>query len=104
MGGNRLKELPVELLSEGDAFVSLKADEWLECFECLNGSLETDLSWLELMRACGLGHDGTNEVVSQNVSPYFFANKLGCFASQDVHLESYFDIPDIEFLAPSAPI
>jgi hypothetical protein len=34
------------------------------------------------------------------VSPDFFANKFGCFASQHVHLQTDFDIPDVEFSVP----
>lgn len=43
------------------------------------------------MRVGRLSHDRANEIVSQNVSPDFFANQLRCFASQSVHLESNLD-------------
>ena len=47
-----------------------------------------------------LSHDRANEIVSQNVSPDFFANELGCFASQDVHLEGDLDCAQIELIVP----
>jgi len=77
MTRNGFEQLQVELLPEALALVSLEAYEWLECFQELNGSLKANFSWLEAMLAGGLGYDGTNEVVSQNVSPDFFANKFG---------------------------
>ena len=77
MAGNGFEQLQVDLLSEALSLLSLKADEWLECFQELNGSLEANFSWLDPMLAGGLGYDSTNEVVSQNVRPDFFANKFG---------------------------
>ena len=43
------------------------------------------------MRDGRLSHNRANEIVSQNVSPDFFANELRCFASQNVHLERDLD-------------
>ena len=104
MGGNGVQHLLVKLLAKGRAFVSLKVDQWLEGFEGLDGSLETDFSRFEVVAACGLCHDGPNQVVSQNVSPDFFANKFGRFATQDIHLETDLDVSEIQFLTPPTSI
>ena len=84
--------------------MALEGQQWLKSFEGLQRPLETDSSWLNAMSISGLGHDCTDEVVCQDVSPDFFANKLRCFASQEVHLESYFDVSDIQLLVPSTAI
>ena len=92
------------MFSEGSAFVALKAKQRLECFERLQSSLEADFSGLQAMLLCCLRHDGSNEVVGQDVCPDFLANEFRCLAAQDVHLKGDFDIPNIEFLTPSTAI
>ena len=56
----------------------------------LKSPLEADRSWLILMPGCGLRHDRTDEVVSEDVCPNFFAYQLRCLATQDVHLQGLF--------------
>lgn len=63
VGRNGFEQTQVKLLSKFRALVPLMAQQWLERFECSNGSVEADFAWLQLMLACGLCHNGTNEIV-----------------------------------------
>ena len=71
----------------------LEAQQWLECLQHLHRSLETDFSRLDFSLSGSLRHDGPNQVEGQDVSPNLFPDKLRRFATQDVHLQTDFDIP-----------
>ena len=66
--------------------VTLNGEERLERVQRLDRALKADGSWLDAVYGRGLRYHGTNEVVSQNVSPDLLPDELWCLATQDVHL------------------
>ncbi len=81
-----------------------ESNDWLESFECLNGSLEADRSWFDAVLFCGLSHDRTDEIVGQDVCPKFLPDEFRCLASQDVHLQRLFQGPEIQLRIPARTI
>jgi hypothetical protein len=64
--------------------VALDRDHRLKGRQRLDRSLEADRSWADTVFDGGLGHDGSDEVVAQQVRPDFFADEFRCFAPQDL--------------------
>ena len=69
--------------------------------ERLHGAGEADLSRRQLVRLGRLSHDLTNQIVGQQVRPYFLAHHLRGLAAQDVHLHLGFDRAQIDFCMPA---
>ena len=76
----------------------------LKCLQCLNRTFETNGSWLDVMPCSGLRNYGTDEVVSEDVSPHFFAYEFRGLASQELHLHGGFYGSHIEFIVPACTI
>ena len=102
--GDCVEQVFVELLASGLTSLVLKTDERLEGFEGLYCALEADCSRFDFVSDGGLCHDGAKQVVGQDVSPDFFMDELGRFASENVHLQSDFDVSEIKLLIPPAAI
>ena len=84
MRSHSVEQLQADMESVRPVEFTLRVDERLERFQCLNCSLETDGAWLDIVVGRGLGHDGTNEIVSEEMCPDFLANQFRCLATQDV--------------------
>lgn len=93
----------IELQAVGTTAMPLKCNQWLEGLHGLEGSLEADGSRFDGMLGICLGHDRTNQVVGEDVRPYFFVHKLRCLASQYVHLHGRLDGTQIKLLIPARP-
>lgn len=86
MSNDRSEQLFVESLSTALVNFSSNGQHGLERLECLQRSFEANRAWKQLIPARGLGHDGSDKVVRQDMCPDFFPNKFRCFASKAVHL------------------
>ena len=61
-------------------------------------------SWLPVVFVGSLSHDRSNQVVSEQVSPCFLANKIWCLATQDVHLHRLLERSQIKLGIPLGAI
>ena len=82
----------------------LKVYQGLKDFQRLNRSFKAYRPRLDIVANRGLRHDRADEIIGEDVRPHFLANEFWRFASQDIHLETDFDIPEIEFLTPPTSI
>ena len=101
---NGIQQLFIEVLAKSSATMPLKVNQRLKRLQRLQGTLEADRARLDVVPECGLSHDRPDQVVCQDVRPDFFANQLGCLASQDVHLHRGLDRAQIEFVIPAGTI
>src|SRR5689334_12251725 len=83
-----------------DSTMCLLADHRLKGLQHLERRLETDGSRRDFVLACRLSHDRTDQVVSQDVRPNLLADKFWRLATQQIHLKSDLDRPQIEFRLP----
>lgn len=81
--------------------LALNRNQRLKCLQRLDRSFEADRSRVDVVFAGGLGDDGADEVVSQNVRPDLLPNQLRCLAAQDIHLHRLLERSQIEFTLPS---
>ena len=88
--GDRIEQVLVEDLAERRAAIALESNHWLEGFERLDRSLETDRTRFDAVFGCSLSYDRSDEIVGQDMRPEFLPDKLWCLASQDVHLQRFF--------------
>ena len=104
MSSDSLKQLVVETSTSHRTAVALRGDQWLKRLQGLNRPLEADGTRLHVMRIGGLGDDGTDKVVSEDVRPDFLLHQFGRFATQDVHLHRLLERSQIEFGIPAGTI
>ena len=69
MSGDRVEKLLVEMDSVRTITVTLRGDQWLKRFQCLNGALEADGARFDVVLVGGLRDDDADEIVSQDVCP-----------------------------------
>ena len=79
---------------------ALNCNQRLERLQCLDRSLEADRSWFNVVFAGGLGDDGADEIVGQDVRLDLLSHQLRRLAAQDVHLHRLFERPQIELHVP----
>ena len=104
VAGDRVEQVLVEDLAEGRVVFALESDHRLEGFERLNRSLEADRSRFDAVFGCGLCDDRADEVVGQDMRPEFLPDQFRRLAPQDVHLQRFFQRPQIELGVPARPI
>ena len=81
-----IKQVLIEVHAECRVVFAHDINRWLKPLQRLEGAFETDRARLDIMLGCRLGHDRSEEIVSEDVCPELFANKLRRLASQDIHL------------------
>ena len=87
---NRVEHLLVKVQAIGMAVLSSKGNNHLKCFQSLDGALETNRAWFDIILDRGLSNHRANQIVRHDVRPYFLANQFRCFASQYIHLHGSF--------------
>ncbi len=76
----------------------------LKRFQGLDGALEADRTWFEMVFVRCLSDDRANQVIGQDMCPQFLANQFGSLAPQHVHLHGLFEGLQIEFGIPPGAI
>src|SRR6478736_9320629 len=79
-------------------------DDRLKGLKCLNRALEADRARQLVMDGRGLGHDGANKVISQDVRPDLLSHQLWRLAAKFMHLQSAFDRTQIKLIVPTRTI
>jgi hypothetical protein len=64
VSSDSVEQLLVEISSALPGTVTLRGDQWLKRFQCLNRSLEADSTGFDMVLAGGLRDDGADEIVS----------------------------------------
>lgn len=62
----------------------------------LETMFETDRSRLDIRQQGGLSHHQPDQIIGQQINPDFLSDHFGCFARQDIHLQGFFDISNIQ--------
>ena len=70
----------------------------------LEGSLEGQAQGITSIGACGLTHQGANEVVGQEVDSQFLVDQVGRFGAEHIHFHGGFEMAQIEFYFPAQTI
>ena len=104
MSGDSVEQLSIEMDSVRTILVTLRGDQWLKRFQCLNGALEADGAGLDVVIVGGLGDDGADEIVDEDMCPDFLPHEFWRLATQDVHLHRLLQRPQIEFSIPASTI
>jgi hypothetical protein len=84
-------QLLVQARAKRSPAIPLEINERLKRLQCLKGAFEAGRSWFDVVLHGGLRHDRPDEIVGEDVRQDFYVNKLGCLASQDIHLHSGLD-------------
>ena len=81
MNCDGIQQLLVKAIAKCRVMLALDGNHRLEGFQRLDRTLEADRTRVDAMFRRGLGHDRTDEVVGQDMCPYFLPNQFRCFAS-----------------------
>ena len=71
-----IKQVLVENQAELRVMGALDSDQRLEGFQCLDCTLEADRSWIDSSLDCCLSDDRADEIVGEQVRPYFLPYEL----------------------------
>lgn len=74
MGSHSVQQLVISMESMLRVAISLHGMQWLQRFQCLHRSFETDRSRFDVVFGCRLSHNGADQIVSENVCPDFLAH------------------------------
>ncbi len=96
VGGDSGEQIVVQAQAARRVVFALQRDHRLKRFQCLDGALEAERTWFQMVFMRCLSDDGANEVIGQNVCPQFLANQFGSLAPQHVHLHGLFERFQIE--------
>src|SRR5262249_30310346 len=72
--------------------------------ESLHRPFEADLPRLQLMVPGSLGHDSADQIIRQEMCPYFFAHHFRSLATQNAHLHGLFEGAEIQLRMPTHPV
>src|SRR5688572_12558586 len=104
MRGDSVEHLLVEILPARSVTVALYGNQWLKRFQCLNGALEADCPWFDVVFGRRLSNDRADEVVGKNVRPNLLSYQLWRLTTQDVHLHCLLQGSQIEFGVPAGAV
>src|SRR4051812_46870221 len=76
-------------------------EQELKCVERLHGAREADLARRQRMLMGRFGDQATNQVVGQQMRPYFLSNHRRSLAAQLLHLHRLLERPQVEFRMPA---
>jgi hypothetical protein len=100
VGGDGVEQVVVQAQAARRVVFALQRDHRLKRFQGLDGALEADRTWFEIVLVRCLSDDRANQVVGQDVCPQFLANQFGSLAAQHVHLHGLFEGSQIELSVP----
>jgi len=101
MGSHSVEQLVIEMESVRRVTITLRGDQRLKRFQCLDRSLEADRSRLDVVLGRRLSHNRADQVIREEVRPDFLPHEFGRLAAQDVHLQRLLERPQIEFTLPA---